>query len=69
MIQGPKSLTATVHVRFNYTETELKTDSGGHTQMIAKLLENITELDPDLQELFIKFASYMKVTSTQEPKP
>ena len=69
MIQGPKSLTATVHVRFHYAEPEVKTAVEGQTQMIAKLLEHTTDLDPELQELLIKFANYLKGISTQGPTP
>ena len=69
MMQGPKSLTATVHVRFNYDEPEVKTAVGGQVQIIAELLEHTADLDPQLQELLIKFANHLKATNTQEPKP
>ena len=69
MIQGPRSLTATVHVRFNYAGDELKPAVEGQTQMIDDLLEHANNLGPELQELLIKFASYLKETSTQGPWP
>ena len=69
MIQGPKSLTATIHVRFNYDGDELKPAVEGQTQIIAKLLEHTTDLAPELQELLIKFANYLKEISTQGPTP
>lgn len=64
MIQSPKSLTATVHVRFHYAEPETKPLSEGETQMIADLLEHVTDLEPELQEILIKFASHLKTSAT-----
>lgn len=58
----PKSLTATVHVRFNPKEVEGK--SGGPTdiEMMARILDQASEMSPELQNILVKFAeSLMKI--------
>ena len=62
MIQSPKSLTATIHIRFHYKDPESDPVTEGETTMIDKLLDQAGDLDPELQDLLIKFASYLKVS-------
>ena len=63
MIQSPKSLTATIHVRFHYRDPESEPVTEGETQIIDKLLSHAGDLAPELQELLIKFASYLREQS------
>ena len=59
MVESPKSLTATIYVRFHYKEPETDPLGQGTTKTIAKILDQATEMDPDLQEILNKFASYL----------
>lgn len=59
MLESPKSLTATVHVRFHYTEPEAKPMSDSQTQMIGKILDQAAEMEPEFQELLLKFTDYL----------
>jgi len=66
MIESPKSLTAVVHVKFHYEEKESKSDTESETESgvetLSKLLDQASELDPEYQELLIKFANHLKET-------
>lgn len=59
MLESPKSLTATVHVRFHYTEPATKPMSDSQTQMIGKILDQAAEMEPEFQELLLKFTEYL----------
>lgn len=63
MIQAPRSLTATIHVRFHYKEPESEPVSEGETQIIDKLLSHTEDMTPELQEILLKFASYLRECS------
>ena len=63
MFESPKSLTATIYVRFHYKEPEIETAGQGTTKTISRILDQATEMDPDLQELLNKFASYLNEQS------
>lgn len=65
MTWAPKSLTATVHIRFDYPEPETSSVTEGQTEMMGTLLNYAADLDPELQELLIKFANYLKEHSTE----
>lgn len=65
MIKTPMSLTATVHVRFHYTESEIKAASMGETELLARVLDQATDMDSELQELLVKFANFLN----QRAKP
>lgn len=67
MIQSPKSLTATIHIRFHYAEPETSPVTEGEAAMVGRLLEQTADLDPDLQEVMIKFANFLKRSSASEP--
>ncbi len=59
MIEGPKSLTAVIHVRFNYKDPEAKSPSEGETQIMGRILDHASELSTEEQELLVKFADYI----------
>lgn len=65
MIQ-PKSLTATIHVRFHYAEDETRPVTDCPIDLVANLLEHVGDLSPDLQELVVKFANYLREHPTVE---
>jgi len=60
MIESPKSLTATIYVRFHYKEPETEGLSQGTTKTIGRILDRATEMDPELQGILNKFADYLK---------
>lgn len=66
MIETPKSLTAIVHVRFHYEESKSKLPSEGEIEILANLMDKASELDPDFQEILIKFASHLKKTAAPD---
>jgi len=66
MIKSPKSLTATIHVRFHYKENETDPLEQGTTETIAKILDEASDMDPGLQELLIKFANYLSQISQKQ---
>ena len=65
MMQLPKSLTATVHIRFQYAEPETTPVADCPIELVAKLIENVGDLPPELQEVIFKFANYLKKTTTE----
>ncbi len=62
MIESPKSLTAVIHARFHCREKESKSDTESGVETLSKLLDQVSELDPEYQELLIKFANHLKET-------
>lgn len=66
MIETPKSLTAIVHVRFHYEESRSKLPSEGEIEILANLMDTASELDPDFQEILIKFANHLKKTEAPD---
>jgi len=60
MIKTPKSLTATIHVRFNYEDPDISPVTEGESNVIDDLLVHVSALAPEHQELLVKFASYLK---------
>ncbi len=59
MFESPQSLTATVHVRFNYREPESAPVNASDVEMLNKILDKASELSPDHRELLVKFADYI----------
>jgi len=55
-----KSLTATVHVKFNYGEDDSATKE---VEMMGKILNQASEMPPELQELLVKFADHLNQLS------
>lgn len=67
MMQSPRSLTATVHVRFYYDDQEAASgskrqasDSESHTKIIADILDKASDMDLGLQELLVRFAEFLQ---------
>jgi len=59
MIQSPKSLTAIVHVRFNYEKTEPRPAEEGEIESISNILEQTADLPHNLQTILLQFAEYL----------
>jgi len=59
IFESPKSLTATVHVRFNYGESKSEPVTVMDVTILNKILDRASELSPDHRELLIKFAEYI----------
>ncbi|MBA7679407.1 hypothetical protein ES703_87699 [subsurface metagenome] len=60
MLRTPKSLTATIHVQFNYDgEKEPKQATEGEVELVNKILDRTSELEPDLQNTILKFVDYL----------
>ncbi|GAH64786.1 unnamed protein product, partial [marine sediment metagenome] len=51
------------YVRFHYKNPETEAPNQGTTETISKILDQATEMDPNLQELLNKFASYLNEQS------
>lgn len=58
-MESPKSLTAVFHVKFHYEETEAKPVSERDIEMIHEILTKASGLEPEEQEILIKFAGYL----------
>ncbi len=54
----PDSLTATVFVKFNYKETEIKAEAG-EEEIVNEILKEASDIPPEQRELLSKFASYL----------
>ncbi|MBA7700237.1 hypothetical protein ES703_108947 [subsurface metagenome] len=65
MLQTPKSLTATIHVRFNYQDLDKDPVTEGETEMLARVLDQAGEMEPEMQEILIKFAGYLNQQKAQ----
>lgn len=68
MLESPKSLTATIHVRFNYKEREAEPIGERQVEIINRILDRTSELDPELQDLVVKFASYLNEIGQKEDR-
>lgn len=60
MFQSPKSLTAVVHVRFQYEEPTSKSPSESEVEILSRLMDQASELEPSLQEILVQFAEHLK---------
>ena len=59
IFESPKSLTATVHVRFKYSESAAAPVTATDVEMLNNILDRASELSPDHRELLVKFAEYI----------
>lgn len=59
MMKSPKSLTAVIHIKFNYPEPEDKPVNEADMEMLSRILDRAAELEPELQELIVKFANHL----------
>lgn len=66
MIKPPKSMTATVHVRFHYADLEKNKVAEGHTEILARILDQSNDMAPELQEILVKFANYLNQQMPEE---
>ena len=65
---GAKSLTAVVHVKFNYSDEAQLPVSEDEVQMMGNILDKASKLDSETQEMLIRFADYLKgLTEKQTP--
>lgn len=58
MFESPKSLTATVYVRFNYKQSEIKVEAS-ELELINRILDQASDMSPEQRELLLKFADYL----------
>jgi len=68
MMQPPRSLTAVVHVKFHYGEAVSEKPDEGQVELLNKLMENTSSLDPELQRILVDFANQMQATTEQSPR-
>lgn len=66
MIEAPKSLTALVHVKFNYQEPEAKGVSESEVEILSHILDQASNLPTEMQEILVAFANYLEKTSGAE---
>ena len=60
MLISPRSLTAVVHLKFDYEESETKPVGECDVEMISQILDKASGLDPAMQELLVRFADFLK---------
>ncbi len=58
----PKSLTAIVHVRFHYEDR--KNSELSRAELLSKVLERASELNPELQSMLVDFANHVDRVSS-----
>lgn len=59
IFESPRSLTATIHVRFNYSEPAAEPVTAMDVEIVNKILDQASELSPEHRELLAKFAEYI----------
>lgn len=68
-MESPKSLTAIVHVNFHYGELEAKPVGQNEIVMMGRILDQASELDPELQKILARFADYLNGLKTDAQSP
>ncbi|MBU0847369.1 hypothetical protein KKH23_09325 [Patescibacteria group bacterium] len=72
-MKSPKSLTAVVHVKFHYEDGEgkggIKSVSDRDIEVISRVLDRAAGLEPELQEVLVKFADYLSQNCTDRHCP
>lgn len=63
MMESPRSLTAVIHVKFNYKERQNPKVVKSDLEVMSKILDQAAEMPLDHQELLAKFADYLKKLS------
>lgn len=58
MFESPKSLTATIYVRFHYKEPEPKVEEG-EVQLVDTILNRASDMSPEFREILLKFVEYL----------
>lgn len=59
-MESPRSLTAVVHVKFNYKERKNPKVNKSDLEVMSKILDQADEMPLEYQELLAKFADYLK---------
>ena len=68
MIETPKSLTAIVHVKFNYSENKQPPVEEGEIELLNRIINQGSDLSPQMQDMLAKFADHLsKVKDRAEP--
>ena len=62
MRELPRSLTATVHVMFHYEDGN--DSEPRRVELLSKVLERASELNPELQKMLVDFASHVDKVSS-----
>jgi len=57
--KSPTSLTATIHVSFDYHEPEPKTGSQDDIDLLNRIFDQASNLPDDMQQVLIRFARYL----------
>ena len=52
-----------VHVKFHYKEPETKPVDQSEIEMMARVLDQASHLEPEMQEILVKFANYLNQLS------
>jgi len=65
MVNLPSSLTAVVHMRFHFDEHKKRLVGEAEIQVLDELLGRAGDLEPELQEMLVKFADYVSMSSTK----
>lgn len=60
MVMSPGSLTAVVYLKFNHKEAETKPVGERDVVMVSQILDKASGLEPELQELLVRFADFLK---------
>lgn len=66
MMESPRSLTAVVHVKFNYPGNPIAKVAKSDLEVMSKVLDQAAEMSPEHQDILIKFADYLKNISESE---
>ena len=62
MFESPKSLTAVIHIRFQ--EPTGKPPTVEEKEILSRMMDEADELDPELNEILVKFADYLNKDSS-----
>jgi len=66
----PRSLTAVVHVTFNYGDGgRPKPASEPEIEMLSRILNNASDLSSEEQEILVKFADYLNQLKEDKGSP
>lgn len=65
-MESPKSLTAIIHVKFDYKGAE-QPISQGEMEILSHILDRAVELSPESREILVKFADYLSQPPGQSP--
>ena len=55
-----RSVTAVIHLKLHYGETEERPPTKRVGELVAEIVDRADQLSPEMQELILKFGEYMK---------